>query len=114
MENKLKKLFDYQRFEQNEHLARLIAETEARQAAEISDEDLAFVAAAGELDITADEHGVPIRLQACCCGGAGYKTDGSNGGSVIVSCGDCVYCVRNYGPHCTNPDAYPYIEIPNC
>lgn len=49
MENKLKKLFDYQRFEQNEHLAKLIAETETRQAAELSDDDLAFVAAAGNI-----------------------------------------------------------------
>lgn len=49
MENKLKKLFDYQRFEQNEHLAKLIAETETRQAAEVSDDDLAFVAAAGNI-----------------------------------------------------------------
>lgn len=49
MENKLKKLFDYQKFEQNERLSRLIAETEARQAAEISDDDLEAVAAAGEI-----------------------------------------------------------------
>ncbi|MCQ2419328.1 MAG: hypothetical protein MJ085_06020 [Clostridia bacterium] len=48
MENKLKKLFEYQKFEQNERLAKLIAETEARQAAEISDDDLEFVAAAGD------------------------------------------------------------------
>lgn len=68
MENKLKKLFDCQRFEQNEHLAKLIDETGARNAADISDDDLAFVAAAGESDITADKRGVPVRLQACCCG----------------------------------------------
>ena len=49
MENKLKKLFEYQKFEQNERLAKLIAETEARQAAEISDDDLEMVAAAGEI-----------------------------------------------------------------
>lgn len=49
MENKLKKLFEYQKFEQNERLAKLIAETEARQAAEISDDDLEFVAAAGDM-----------------------------------------------------------------
>lgn len=51
MENKLKKLFEYQKFEQNERLAKLIAETEARQAAEISDDDLEMVAAAGEISI---------------------------------------------------------------
>ena len=49
MENKLKKLFEYQKFEQNERLAKLIAETEARQAAEISDDDLEMVTAAGEI-----------------------------------------------------------------
>lgn len=49
MENKLKKLFDYQKFEQNDRLAKLIAETEVRQAAEVSDDDLAFVAAAGNI-----------------------------------------------------------------
>ncbi|MDO4811274.1 MAG: hypothetical protein Q3985_04940 [Eubacteriales bacterium] len=49
MENKLKKLFEYQKFEQNERLAKLIAETEARQPAEISDDDLEMVAAAGEI-----------------------------------------------------------------
>ena len=49
MENKLIKLFEYQKFEQNERLAKLIAETEARQAAEISDDDLEMVAAAGEI-----------------------------------------------------------------
>ena len=49
MENKLKRLFEYQKFEQNERLAKLIAETEARQAAEISDDDLELVAAAGDI-----------------------------------------------------------------
>ena len=50
MENKLKKLFEYQKFEQNERLAKLIAQTEARQATEISDDDLEMVAAAGEIN----------------------------------------------------------------
>lgn len=49
MENKLKKLFDYQRFEQNDRLAKLIGETEARQTAELFDEDLELVAAAGNI-----------------------------------------------------------------
>ena len=49
MENKLKKLFEYQKFEQNDRLAKLIAETESRQAAELSDDDLTFVAAAGNI-----------------------------------------------------------------
>ncbi|MCQ2420525.1 MAG: hypothetical protein MJ118_05260 [Clostridia bacterium] len=49
MENTLKKLFEYQKFEQNARLAKLIAETEARQAAELSDEDLELVTAAGDI-----------------------------------------------------------------
>ena len=49
MENKLKSLFEYQRFEQNSRLAKLIAETEARQTAELSDEALELVAAAGNI-----------------------------------------------------------------
>lgn len=50
MENKLRKLFDYQRFENNPRLAKLIEETEARSAQYLSDEDLFFVNAAGEVD----------------------------------------------------------------
>lgn len=49
MEKKLKKLLDYQKFEQNEHLTKLIAETETRYGTEISDDDLEMVAAAGEI-----------------------------------------------------------------
>ncbi len=61
MENKLKKLFEYQKFEQNERLAKLIAETEARQAAEISDDDLEMVAAAGEItEISIEEKEINI------------------------------------------------------
>ena len=48
MENKLKALFDYQRFEKNAKLERLIRETENGYAAEISDDDLSLVNAAGE------------------------------------------------------------------
>ena len=48
MEKELKKLFDYQRFEKNEKLEKLIRETEGRYAAELSDDDLSFVSAAGE------------------------------------------------------------------
>ena len=51
MENKLKKLFDYQRFEQNKKLGKLIKETEKRYAAELSDEDLSLVNAAGDPEI---------------------------------------------------------------
>lgn len=47
MEKKLKSLFEYQKFENNPRLAKLIAETEARYADALSDDDLSFVNAAG-------------------------------------------------------------------
>ena len=50
MEKKLKKLFDFQRFEQNERLEKLIRETESRYAKELSDDDLSLVNAAGEIN----------------------------------------------------------------
>ncbi len=51
MEKKLKRLFDYQRFEKNERLEKLIHETESRYAKELSDDDLSLVNAAGETEI---------------------------------------------------------------
>ena len=48
-EKKLKKLFDYQRFEKNEKLEKLIRETESRYAKELSDADLSLVNAAGDM-----------------------------------------------------------------
>ena len=47
MENKMRKLFEYQRFENNARLAKLIEETESRYATALSDDDLDIVAAAG-------------------------------------------------------------------
>ena len=47
MENKLKSLFDFQRFENNPRLAKVIKDTEC-YAEELSDDDLFMVAAAGE------------------------------------------------------------------
>ena len=47
METKLKRLFDYQKFENNSRLAALIADTEARYGAELSEEGLGMVNAAG-------------------------------------------------------------------
>ena len=48
MERKLKNLFDYQKFEKNDHLDRLIQETMNRyEKYELSDDDLEFVNAAG-------------------------------------------------------------------
>lgn len=49
MENKLKSLFEYQKFEGNSRLAAIIADTESRLGSEISDDDLFMVSAAGEL-----------------------------------------------------------------
>ena len=47
MEKKLKSLFDFQKFEGNEELAKMIAETESRFNKALSDEDLLMVSAAG-------------------------------------------------------------------
>lgn len=50
MEKKLKQLFDFQRFSENERLAGLIRETESRyESVELSDDSLSRVAAAGEV-----------------------------------------------------------------
>ena len=51
MEKKLKMLFDYQRFEKNAKLEKLISETEDSFANELSDDELFFVNAAGEPDL---------------------------------------------------------------
>ena len=48
MENKLKMLFDYQLFERNAELEAIIRDSEERFEAALSDEDLAFVNAAGD------------------------------------------------------------------
>ena len=51
MSNRLKNLFEYQKFEQNPRLASLIAETESRcMGSRIDEEDLDMVMAAGEVD----------------------------------------------------------------
>ena len=55
MEKKLKRLLDYQRFEKNEKLEKLIRETESRYAKELSDDDLSLVSAAGEETSPAEE-----------------------------------------------------------
>lgn len=49
MEKKLRNLFDFQRFSQNERLAAIIADTEERYSNVISDDDLEAVNAAGEI-----------------------------------------------------------------
>ncbi|MBR4169164.1 MAG: hypothetical protein IKR47_05505 [Lachnospiraceae bacterium] len=47
MENKLKQLFEYQKFEQNPELNKVIRETEMRYPEELSEDELEMVAAAG-------------------------------------------------------------------
>lgn len=48
MENKLKSMFEFQKFAGNSRLSKLIAETESRYGAELSDDDLGLVNAAGD------------------------------------------------------------------
>lgn len=48
MEGKLRGLFEYNRFNGNARLNKLIEETDARYGAELSDNDLRFVNAAGD------------------------------------------------------------------
>ena len=52
MEQKLKRLFDYQKFQRNSRLEAMLAEAEGR-CAEVDDEALELVSAAGEQGITA-------------------------------------------------------------
>lgn len=56
MENKLKAMFDYQRFEPNDRLSRLIDDTESRYMSmnELSDSDLELVSAAAMTDFKRD------------------------------------------------------------
>ena len=55
MERKLKQLFDYQKFQRNVQLGAMIAEVESRYENGISDENLAFVSAAGEISVRKEE-----------------------------------------------------------
>lgn len=47
MEKTLKSLFEYQKFEQNKELAQMIAKTESKYEAALSDEELDMINAAG-------------------------------------------------------------------
>ena len=49
IEQKLKALFEYQRFQKNEKLEEMIKEAEGARVIELSDEELSFVNAAGEV-----------------------------------------------------------------
>lgn len=55
MNETLLRLFDYHRFQKNARLAKMIAETESRYDAAISDDMLEFVNAAGEIESTLQE-----------------------------------------------------------
>ena len=56
MEARLSALFDRQRKVNDPRLARLIGQTEARWGAPLADDDLASVAAAGDLDAAQGKH----------------------------------------------------------
>ena len=56
MEEKLKILFDYQRFEKNPRLERLILKSDALSVKALSDDDLADINAAGTFEIPEDEN----------------------------------------------------------
>ena len=55
MENKIKNMFEYQRFSRNSKLADLIADTESRFNAALSDDDLELVSAAGMPELNEDD-----------------------------------------------------------
>lgn len=63
MEKKLKALFDYQRFEKNERLGKIIKETESRYERELSDDDLSLVNAAGVTDENTGGIHIPNKTQ---------------------------------------------------
>lgn len=48
MEQKLKRLFDYQRFQKNPRLEAMLSEAEGRYDHAVSDDDLELVSAAGD------------------------------------------------------------------
>ena len=51
MEEKLKRLFDFQRFERNPRLEQLMSETRQRYGTELTDDELGLVYAAGETPV---------------------------------------------------------------
>ncbi|MBO4902788.1 MAG: hypothetical protein J5518_08340 [Lachnospiraceae bacterium] len=48
MENKLRELFEFQKFEQNQKLNKVIQDTESRYPQELTEDELEMVAAAGK------------------------------------------------------------------
>ena len=51
MEQKLKRLFDYQKFQRNSRLEAMLSEAEGRYDSSLSDDDLELVSAAGNLGL---------------------------------------------------------------
>lgn len=49
MENILKKLFDYQKFEKNENLEKIIKDSKDKYSTKLSDDTLYYVNAAGDI-----------------------------------------------------------------
>ena len=70
-EKKLNRLFDYQKFEQNTKLAKMIDEAENRYSNELSDDFLEYVNAAGDFTMSG--------------GTISGNTSQNNGGGVYVS-----------------------------
>ena len=56
MMKKLSQAFDFQRFQQNPRLAKIIGEAESRYANALSDDDLELVSAAGDAPAPAPIH----------------------------------------------------------
>lgn len=52
MENILKKLFDYQKFENNENLEKIIKDSQKKRLAKLSDDKLQLLNAAGDIFAT--------------------------------------------------------------
>lgn len=67
MEKILEKLFDYQHFENNEKLEKLIRKTSDRYTAQLSEDELSLVNAAGDASII---------------GGSGMEFDIDNNGDI--------------------------------
>lgn len=55
IEKKLKSLFEFQKFEKNSRMEKIISETESRYASELSDNDVANIAAAGDTGLSAEK-----------------------------------------------------------
>ena len=55
MDEKLQKLFDFQCFQQNSRLAAIMDDVAKRYANALTDDDLAFVSAAGEANRLAED-----------------------------------------------------------